>query len=396
MASTVTDLTAGVMFKTKNGFYAGISAPQILGNKIDLTDENVDNKDLVPHYYLMAGHRFNLTEKIELEPSILMKYTDAAPLQYDISGRAIFNNKFWVGGTYREGAAASGMVGCAITPIIELAYAYDVTFNEVKEASTGSHEITLGVKLGKPKDSDGDGIPDKEDECPDEPGIEELNGCPEPIASEEDVDDKDGDGVLDPFDECPYDPGPAKNQGCPEEGDRDKDGLVDSKDDCPDEYGLPIHKGCPFQDADGDLVADEFDKCPKTPGVAANDGCPQVTVAEKAILDLAIRNLYFDTNKSTIKPESFRFLDKLAELLEAQTHYKIKIEGHADSRGTDVHNLELSKERAFAVQTYLEERGVSANQLTLEYYGETKPMASNVKEDTRRFNRRVEMSFVWD
>lgn len=395
MNTTVADLTAGVFLQTNKGFYAGVSAPQILKNTVDLSDEDGMNRELVPHYYLMAGYNHVLSDKISLEPSVLLKYTEAAPLQYDLSLRAIFNQKFWVGGTYRQGAAASGMVGYDVTPTISLAYAYDMTFNDLREPSSGSHEFTLGVKFGLPKDKDGDGILDKNDECPEEPGVAELNGCPEEEVAEED-NDKDKDGILDPFDECPYTPGTIENQGCPEESDRDKDGLADSIDECPDEYGKAIHNGCPFNDTDGDLVADEVDKCPKTPGLQSNEGCPQASDAERAILDLAIQNLYFDTNKAIIKPESFRFLDKLAELLVRQNAYRIKIQGHTDSRGDSTFNYELSKNRAFAVQTYLEQRGVSNTQMVTEYYGETIPVASNITEKTRKLNRRVEMSFIWD
>ena len=159
---------------------------------------------------------------------------------------------------------------------------------------------------------------------------------------------------------------------------------------------MAIHNGCPIQDADNDLVPDEKDKCPQTPGLAANGGCPQVTSAERDILDLAINDLYFDTNKSIIKPESYRSMDKLAKLLKQRPSYRVKIEGHTDSRGDKNMNYELSKNRSLAVQEYLIQRGVSPSQLQVEYFGETKPAASNVTEKTRRFNRRVEMSFIWD
>ena len=122
-------------------------------------------------------------------------------------------------------------------------------------------------------DRDGDGIPDDEDECPDEPGTLALKGCPpaapqRPTAS---TIDRDGDGVVDEKDRCPDEPGPITLLGCP---DRDGDGIPDIDDRCPDEPGLPVRKGCPPKDSDGDGVLDEDDDCPDVPGKVALKGCP--------------------------------------------------------------------------------------------------------------------------
>ena len=395
MATTLTDLTAGIYLHMNNGFYIGVSDPQILRRNIDLISEDGDSRELIPHYYFMTGYRMQVSENFALEPSILVKSTDSVPLQYDLTLRAFFN-QLWVGGTYRQGAIASAMVGYEITPSINLAYAYDMTFNDLRESSSGSHEITIGFRFGQPKDRDQDGIVDKKDECPDEPGVKELNGCPDEEEVVEIDNDRDDDGILNPLDKCPDIAGPLENQGCPLEGDRDRDGLLDAVDKCPDEFGLAIHEGCPFKDADGDLVADKDDHCPQTPGDPSNHGCPKATEAENAILDLAIQNLYFDTNKSLIQSQSFSSLDKLAELLAQRPDYRIKIEGHTDSRGGSDFNLQLSKDRAFAVRNYLINSGVSKDQLVVEYYGESKPVASNMTEDKRQLNRRVEMTFVWE
>lgn len=424
MATTVVDVSAGLYFRMRNGLFVGLSAPQILKRNLDFTNEEVPDRNLVPHYYFMAGYPLKVSEKITLEPSILLKYTNTAPMQYDFSLRAFLSEKLWLGGTYRHQAAATGMIGYELTPAINLAYAYDMTLNDIKDAHRSSHEITLGFKFGLPKDRDGDGIVDEEDDCPDVPGTAELKGCPKNEIAEA-TNDRDEDGVLDDEDKCPDDPGPELNEGCPEDGDRDKDGLADKIDKCPDIFGIAtnqgcpsddrdldgivdakdkcpdipgsfVKEGCPENDSDGDLVADDMDKCPETPGVPSNDGCPIATAGEKAILDLAIQNLYFDTDKAKIKTESYRFLDKLAELLVERGAYKVKIEGHTDSRGDEQHNYELSKNRSEAVRNYLVNRGVSEAQLFVEYYGEERPVASNVSEDTRRLNRRVEMSFVWD
>lgn len=112
-------------------------------------------------------------------------------------------------------------------------------------------------------DSDGDGIADSEDECPNMAGVAEKNGCPD--------EDKDGDGIPDAQDSCPNIAGSAENNGCPG-GDQDKDGIPDSVDKCPNLYGVSSAKGCP--DSDNDGIGDPFDKCPTKPGLSVYEGCP--------------------------------------------------------------------------------------------------------------------------
>ncbi len=107
------------------------------------------------------------------------------------------------------------------------------------------------------KDSDGDGVVDKCDMCPDEIGLPKFQGCP----------DRDGDGIIDKFDLCPDVAGSHGLQGCP---DTDGDGIADKDDLCPDVAGLASLQGCP--DSDGDGVADKDDACPDQAGTA--NGCP--------------------------------------------------------------------------------------------------------------------------
>jgi len=146
----------------------------------------------------------------------------------------------------------------------------------------------LGVlfRLGRLPDSDGDGIPDRDDACPDEPGPAATRGCPDRdgdgiadrldrcpdvagLAEFQGCPDTDGDGIPDIDDDCPNEPGPAETGGCP---DRDGDGIPDKDDACPDDPGLPQFGGCP--DRDGDGIPDIDDDCPDEPGPADNNGCP--------------------------------------------------------------------------------------------------------------------------
>ncbi len=391
----VPEVSAGIYLQMKNGAFVGISMPHLLRKELTFSNQETLGRDLQPHYYGMAGYRKRLNDMLEVEPSVLVKFTENAPIQFDGALRVIYNDKFWLGGSYRHAAAATAMAGYEINRAMTIAYAYDLTLSDLRVMSGGSHEFSFGYKFGFPKDNDGDGMVNREDDCPDEPGSKELHGCPEKAPVVEVPSDRDRDGVIDRNDRCPDIPGLKEAYGCPF-SDRDKDGVADEKDRCPDIPGAVKKEGCPIEDLDGDTVADEEDRCPKTPGAIENEGCPQASAAETAILNLAAKSLFFDMGKDVLQKESYRFLDKLAELLIQRPDYKISIAGHADSVGKDEFNFNLSKRRSNAVSYYLINRGVGRERLIQEYYGETKPLASNVNEDTRWKNRRVTLEFVWE
>lgn len=109
------------------------------------------------------------------------------------------------------------------------------------------------------KDSDRDGIADKEDNCPLVAGNWTALGCP----------DEDGDGVEDLEDICPAAAGSRQLNGCP---DTDGDGVADWEDRCPNLRGTLATIGCPDFDHDG--LADQDDKCPRLPGPKGQLGCP--------------------------------------------------------------------------------------------------------------------------
>jgi OOP family OmpA-OmpF porin len=164
--------------------------------------------------------------------------------------------------------------GLKINITRRIAFQYQVLYNftsgdnrDLDASSDGndhflSHALGLVISFGYPKDSDGDGVPDRFDNCPETPigVIVAIDGCPQ---------DRDGDGVPDFVDKCPSVPGLAAFSGCP---DRDGDGIEDAVDQCPDVRGLPTLLGCP--DRDGDGVRDSDDRCPDVKGLPVYEGCP--------------------------------------------------------------------------------------------------------------------------
>ena len=184
----------------------------------------------------------------------------------------------------------------------------------------------------RPMDSDGDGIPDARDKCPDTPlGVMvDAVGCP-PVEKEPLLQPKKVDG------------------------DDDADGVLNSRDKCPD-----TEKG---------IMVDE-------------DGCP---------LKFTL-NIEFDFDKSEIRPEYHDELRKAAAFMNKYPDVQFLIAGHTDSMGTEIYNLGLSKRRAAAVKQYLVEVfGIEAHLMTPRGYGETRPIASNDTEEGRQENRRVEV-----
>lgn len=233
-------------------------------------------------------------------------------------------------------------------------------------------------------DTDGDGVPDNDDNCPNEAGPASNNGCP--------LADSDNDGIPDIEDLCPNQPGSAAHQGCP---DTDGDGIADKDDDCPNEAGLAINRGCP--DSDGDGIIDSRDKCPNQPGTAANDGCPevpQIEAEDKETLEVMARSIQFKVNSSYLEASSNAVLDQIAAILQKYPDYNVAIDGYTDSAGKDSYNQWLSERRAERVYNYFINKGVAASRMKFTGHGEANPIAPNDTEAGRDKNRRVEIKLT--
>jgi len=230
-------------------------------------------------------------------------------------------------------------------------------------------------------DTDGDGVPDSRDKCPNTPiGMTvDATGCPL---------DSDGDNITDSLDKCPNTPkGVAVDaRGCPL--DTDGDGVPDSLDKCPNTpKGCRVDKnGCPA-DSDGDGVPDCLDRCPGTPPNTPVDkmGCPPV--GEELMILTGI-NFAFDSSK--LDKASENLVDRAVNNLNRNPQMAVLIEGHTDSTGPDDYNLALSLKRAKAVEMYMVSKGIAANRLSTKGLGESDPIASNDTKEGRAKNRRVE------
>jgi len=245
----------------------------------------------------------------------------------------------------------------------------------VAKGATNTIEILLGfsVVLGRKRDVDDPGKPPP----PAEP-------------------DRDGDGVLDKDDKCPDDPGP-KPTGCPPPGDRDGDGFLDPDDKCPDDAGI-APDGCPDRDPDKDGILDPDDKCPTEPenknGFEDGDGCPDGIPSDIEQFEGTLEGVNFDFGKDTLRPESKAKLDTAVDIMTKHSSVRVEISGHTDSVGGRDANMDLSQRRADAVKRYLVEKGIAADRIETRGAGPDEPIDSNKSDSGRAKNRRIEFKVL--
>ncbi len=166
--------------------------------------------------------------------------------------------------------------------------------------------------------------------------------------------------------------------------DSDGDGVPDKFDKCPNtEAGIKVDgSGCPL-DVDGDGIPDSKDACPTEKGTAELNGCPATA---SAVTD----NIQFEFDSSVLRTSAYPTLDRMSAELKSNPNMHMELDGFASAEGTEEYNMQLSKDRANSVKTYLVNSGVSANKITTKGFGETRPIASNATEEGREKNRRVE------
>jgi outer membrane protein OmpA-like peptidoglycan-associated protein/tetratricopeptide (TPR) repeat protein len=131
-----------------------------------------------------------------------------------------------------------------------------------------------------------------------------------------------------------------------------------------------------------------------------NTAAYQEVVKDVALKNIAVgskiilKNIFFDFDKATLRPESTNELERLTKLLTDVPTLKIEISGHTDSKGADDYNKTLSNNRAKAVLDYLVKAGIAAGRLTSVGYGEEQPIAGNETDEGRQLNRRTEFKIL--
>ena len=255
----------------------------------------------------------------------------------------------------------------------------DTDADGVYDKNDACPEIAGLVEFKGCPDSDGDGIKDSDDACPDVAGLATMNGCP----------DADADGVADKDDMCPNDKGTKANKGCP---DTDGDGVVDKNDKCPTVAGPVANGGCAWPDTDGDSILDKDDKCPNVAGVASEGGCPEIISNEAKIgMNAFAQAILFKIESTSFEPGVNDNLDGMIAIMKKYPQSEFAVKGYTDNSGSVSGNLKLSSSRANAVKDYLIANGIPAARLTAIGFGQDSPIASNKTRAGRVQNRRVEV-----
>jgi outer membrane protein OmpA-like peptidoglycan-associated protein len=311
--------------------------------------------------------------------------------------------------------------------------ARDVSYKQTngpgRRTRVNDFQISGGVTafwLGRPRDTDTDGVPNKNDRCPETPkgAIVDAGGCPLDQDADKVFDgldkcagtpagavvdaggcpiDTDGDGVFDGIDKCND---TMKGilvdaQGCSR--DTDGDQVFDGPDKCPDTpKGARVDAaGCPI-DADGDGVPDGVDSCPFTPaGTPVNaGGCPIAqSPLERDLFDdwiIRLTDIEFVTDSVKMTPGSLARADSVASLLAQWPMLKFEVGVHSDNLGEDARRQPLSHLRARYILQHIYSKYPSLNAKNYYYtgYGDTQPLGSNKTPGGRARNRRVEFRLV--
>lgn len=134
-----------------DNWYFSLSIPQLIGTEMKFVDNHTNSLNkLQNHYYANAGYTFNLNDHWGVEPFVQLKYVPPINPQFDGGFRVIYDKDMWVGGTWRSEDGFSVFAGLNFLENFTFSYSYDVITSDVKNVSSGSHEILLGLRFHKP------------------------------------------------------------------------------------------------------------------------------------------------------------------------------------------------------------------------------------------------------
>lgn len=139
------NIGAGIYWHNEKS-YVGFSVPSFLeSTRYDNNIQSTMQQKM--HYYLMAGHVFEINPMLKFKPAFLIKAVNGAPLQADVTANFLIHDKFTIGGAYRWDAAWSGLVGFQVTDGLFIGYSYDSDIKTLRNYNNGSHEIFLRFEL---------------------------------------------------------------------------------------------------------------------------------------------------------------------------------------------------------------------------------------------------------
>ena len=141
------DLSTGIWLYSSD-YYFGASVQQLLPENLYFSTNNSYNQNkTVPQYFVTGGVKLFLTDDITLLPSFLVKQISPTPLTYDVNAKFSFQDKIWIGASYRHGDSFGVLAGVNISSFINIGYSYDITTSALNTVSNGTHEIVISLLL---------------------------------------------------------------------------------------------------------------------------------------------------------------------------------------------------------------------------------------------------------
>ncbi|HEX5170220.1 MAG TPA: type IX secretion system membrane protein PorP/SprF [Cyclobacteriaceae bacterium] len=141
ISSTFFDFGAGIYFRSAK-FQAGLSAPELLPNKVSLSD-SVSVQLNRTNLFLFSKYNITLTENLNFEPSVLLKYIPDLPFSFDVNVNLVYRNVINFGLSYRKNESVDFLFKAQVTPQLQFGYAYDHTIGDVARLSNASHELMV-------------------------------------------------------------------------------------------------------------------------------------------------------------------------------------------------------------------------------------------------------------
>jgi type IX secretion system PorP/SprF family membrane protein len=140
------NLSTGFWLYADN-FYAGASANQLFGNLGASADDRPGNNPLRSHYFLTGAYKYAPTPSLAFIPSVLIKYVQPVPVSVDYNLRAVYDDKYWAGFSYRQRDSFIILAGLTLNQKFDVSYAYDLGVSSLSSTSAGSHELVLGLRV---------------------------------------------------------------------------------------------------------------------------------------------------------------------------------------------------------------------------------------------------------
>ncbi|MDP1843816.1 MAG: type IX secretion system membrane protein PorP/SprF [Sediminibacterium sp.] len=143
------DISAGLWLYSNN-YFVGLSAQQIVPQNISFSDNSVSltQGKLIPHLFLSAGYRMQVSDDVSFLPSALIRYVSPLPLGIDLNAKFQYQDILWLGASYRYNDGFAAMMGFNLSNTINIGYSYDLQTSKINTVSKGTHELLIGFMLG--------------------------------------------------------------------------------------------------------------------------------------------------------------------------------------------------------------------------------------------------------